>query len=620
MAYITTDKDIKSLIKFKDIRQINTGNINNMRSGGLIICIVNYGSAEIENYYAENLINYSNSGAAFILSENASLIVRNLEINKIKGNSIDGLLLNTYNSNTVKFSAYNFTLSNLYQRSDRTTAALLWLEEKTNVYIEDLIYITTFCNVEINGLEVNNFFSKTPVEFIQMNVGGDMELTSIKFNKLKIFNINSQGTLIRILHGKLLLTNSTIKNIHKCNLDNSCKNFKNNDNSLIQTNILRTGLGCKITIENTIFDNIYGENGFRSLPDTTITLTNNTFSNSYFKSGLIHIDNEYIDEVISGSFLIYNNNFDNIKSDYGSVINIKILFKNSNTRINVNDSIFKNNVASKFGGVIYSSSLYTNYSVSFNNCIFINNYAKIGQIAFSLNKDSEPKFSNIDELREKKGLISTNPTKLILSNNITNNISLLSSDLFPSGVLCNIYDDYNNIISFNTDFSNIEFNEFMFFGIESNDTYNVELKGQTQSYCWGDSCEFPSVKIIGNPGKYKIRLKINTFGKFFQFKDNYVDIPVEVKTCNDPYINQYKESNKIKSCYKPKCDFGCNTGSCVNINNKNNPMIKGGSVDFLIIILVGLIFNILYSFLLTVQRTTTRCYLIYLLNNIVYMF
>jgi len=175
------------------------------------------------------------------------------------------------------------------------------------------------------------------------------------------------------------------------------------------------------------------------LPDTTITLTNNTFSNSYFKSGLIHIDNEYIDEVISGSFLIYNNNFDNIKSDYGSVINIKNLFKNSNTRINVNDSIFKNNVASKFGGVIYSSSLYTNYSVSFNNCIFINNYAKIGQIAFSLNKDSEPKFSNIDELREKKGLISTNPTKLILSNNITNNISLLSSDLFPSGVLCKYY-------------------------------------------------------------------------------------------------------------------------------------------------------------------------------------
>jgi len=37
MAYITTDKDIKSLIKFKDIRQINTGNINNMRSGGLIM-------------------------------------------------------------------------------------------------------------------------------------------------------------------------------------------------------------------------------------------------------------------------------------------------------------------------------------------------------------------------------------------------------------------------------------------------------------------------------------------------------------------------------------------------------------------------------------------------------
>lgn len=50
------------------------------------------------------------------------------------------------------------------------------------------------------------------------------------------------------------------------------------------------------------------------------------------------------------------------------------------------------------------------------------------------------------------------------------------------------------MISFESDISSIKFNEFMFFSINVIDTYNVELYGQTQSYCWGDSCVFPQVK------------------------------------------------------------------------------------------------------------------------------
>jgi len=45
---------------------------------------------------------------------------------------------------------------------------------------------------------------------------------------------------------------------------------------------------------------------------------------------------------------------------------------------------------------------------------------------------------------------------------------------------------------FESDVSVIEYDEFMFFSISANDSYNVELLGQSQSYCWGDSCEFPS--------------------------------------------------------------------------------------------------------------------------------
>ncbi|ORY77905.1 hypothetical protein LY90DRAFT_84737 [Neocallimastix californiae] len=280
---------------------------------------------------------------------------------------------------------------------------------------------------------------------------------------------------------------------------------------MTNTELFIIGSKCEVTIENTIFDNIYGGNGIMISADTTMNLENNTFSNSYFKNGLIMIDNERPEIVISGKYLINNCNFNNIKSEFGSVLHIKSLFESSNTLMEFRNSIFENNTASKYGGVIYSNSEFTNKYIRMYDCTFINNHAQIGHTLYSLNKESEPYISNINELRAIQGSVMTNPTKLILNDNNIKTISLISSDVLPSGISCSIYDDYNNLISFNSDISSIDFDEFMFFGIVSNDTYNVELKGQTQSYCWGDSCTFPSVKIIGNPGSYKIRLIINTF-------------------------------------------------------------------------------------------------------------
>jgi predicted outer membrane repeat protein len=497
-----------------------------------------------------------------------------------------------------------------------------------------------------------------------MNIN-ESKSTFINFNKLKINNINSQGILFRLVLGKFSLKNSEIRNIHRCNINNSCTNLGGSD-IMTNTELFIIGSKCEVTIENTIFDNIYGGNGIMISADTTMNLENNTFSNSYFKNGLIMIDNERPEIVISGKYLINNCNFNNIKSEFGSVLHIKSLFESSNTLMEFRNSIFENNTASKYGGVIYSNSEFTNKYIRMYDCTFINNHAQIGHTLYSLNKESEPYISNINELRAIQGSVMTNPTKLILNDNNIKTISLISSDVLPSGISCSIYDDYNNLISFNSDISSIDFDEFMFFGIVSNDTYNVELKGQTQSYCWGDSCTFPSVKIIGNPGSYKIRLIINTFGRFNKFKNSYIDIPIEIKTCNNSYIYQFKESKRLKSCYEPKCELGCNTGECVNINvcncqntkftgkncdeyfklerikildliiqiicviliitiiiililtilYKNDPIIKGGSIDFLIIILFGLIINIIYTIMLTFERTTTKCYLIYLLNNI----
>jgi len=41
---------------------------------------------------------------------------------------------------------------------------------------------------------------------------------------------------------------------------------------------------------------------------------------------------------------------------------------------------------------------------------------------------------------------------------------------------------------------NFQFEDLVFFIVETNDTYNAKVLGQTQGYCWGEVCEFPPVK------------------------------------------------------------------------------------------------------------------------------
>jgi len=49
---------------------------------------------------------------------------------------------------------------------------------------------------------------------------------------------------------------------------------------------------------------------------------------------------------------------------------------------------------------------------------------------------------------------------------------------------------------FQSDITNANLDEFIFFSLEPDDTYNMELIGQTQFYCWEDFCLFPQVKGI----------------------------------------------------------------------------------------------------------------------------
>ncbi|KAG4105766.1 hypothetical protein H8356DRAFT_924727 [Neocallimastix lanati (nom. inval.)] len=177
-----------------------------------------------------------------------------------------------------------------------------------------------------------------------------------------------------------------------------------------------------------------------------------------------------------------------------------------------------------------------------------------------------------------------------------------------------------------------------------NNTYNTKIYGQTYSYCWDDVCSIPSVER-----------------EYIEFSQSKIEFDLEILECPENYLNQAINESNIKICYEPKCDKGCNGGKCIKNNvckctstffkgkycneyyklerirgmdiairvvlliliiisvmlivllliYRKRPEIKGGGVKFLIIILVGTIFNYSYSYFITYERTLIKCYAIY---------
>lgn len=102
--------------------------------------------------------------------------------------------------------------------------------------------------------------------------------------------------------------------------------------------------------------------------------------------------------------------------------------------VTIRNSTFENLTASKYGGVIYSNSLNSNNRILLENCKFINNHALIGDILYSLTKDSGPVISNIDEIKDIKGLLATNPTYIKLDDDSFKNLTIISGEKIPNGI------------------------------------------------------------------------------------------------------------------------------------------------------------------------------------------
>eukprot|EP00833_Pecoramyces_ruminatium_P005772 jgi/Orpsp1_1/1179804/evm.model.c7180000070803.1 len=245
-----------------------------------------------------------------------------------------------------------------------------------------------------------------------------------------------------------------------------------------------------------------------------------------------------------------------------------------NTHINFENVLFNNIEAYEFGGIIYSSNEYANDIVLFKDCKFENIKAKFGIICHSFDNECVPNISNREELMKTIGSssFSTNPIRLDPDINNLNNITIFSGD-FISETL--------KFVFIESDPSSMELDNLIIFKIGTNDLKNIKLLGQTNGYCWDNSCDISNLKIVGNPGTYLLYIELITYGNYNSFNNSKSYLEITISDCPRSYIKQDKYNVNIDSCYKPVCTSSCNSGICVNddVCDCTNTNYKGKSCD-----------------------------------------
>ncbi|KAG4108486.1 hypothetical protein H8356DRAFT_919115 [Neocallimastix lanati (nom. inval.)] len=487
----------------------------------------NYHSS-IENIEVRNIkrtISSDNSGIIAFLIGDVNLVIENFigsnykcwkKANCILFSLVNGAFLNLINSkfdDAVIFNEgpfflkldsdnlhyprahiKNIELTNINHFAEKSSSGLGWIENG-ELIVENVIYSTNNSMVKIS----NSFFE----------------------------NINTgvtEGIFVSIYSG---LTMDNFDNIQYSNTD------ENSNLSVIVNKISNSG---SLMIANTTFSNLNRYSGFKMELNSDCNLKNVTIENSYFEKGFIYINPKIIYN--AANIEIENSLLKNITSYRGTIIHIEPTDK-LNQRIIIKNSTFENNVASEFGGIIYSRAQDINENVQFIDCIFINNKALSGNISNSLNIKSEPIISNKDEIIKLNGNNNdfiTNPTKINLIKG-SSHISIYSGDL--------ISEMFSLIET-----SNEKLDDLIFYKLTMNDTYNTFVSGQMNYYCWGVSCDLPNFK-----------------SKYSKFENYSYPIGITINDCdNETHIEHYRENKSIKSCYVPKCQPSCNKGLCVNDN------------------------------------------------------
>ncbi|ORY45400.1 hypothetical protein LY90DRAFT_671522 [Neocallimastix californiae] len=567
-------------------------------------------------------------------------------------------------------------------KSYNNEGTLFMLNVGCNIEITDFIFEDAWCKSKGNSAflyhTIENLSDQGEFHIRNCNVKNILMNTDFD---MRLIGWNKKGLLlflryIRSFHWFIYSLD------HK--LENNEKNFLELENGVGKYGLITmTSSLNELTIKNTKFENFNKEFGIKVSKESPIKIENSYFNNSFFTRGLFSL-NYFVDDSLSstGNYTILGTTFENIYGIKGSVFDIEG-YDYHNFSYNITNCIFKNNY-SKYGGVIYSINDDSSKSINFTNCEFINNRSPLGNIVYSSNIKSIPNFSNIEELYEIEGAIVTNPTIIKKMNTTDDILKVYSGNTITDVIHCNIYDDFGKRINFHNNMNEVEesLSKMPFYNIKINDTDNAIIFGSKVNYCYYESCPLQKIRVVGNPGIYKITFILETFGKFMKFKNNTDTFEIEILPCpsefnevtdeknNTIYINQDIESVNIKSCYIPTCNPKCaNNGKCVNINvcdcdktkfiglhcneykqmksiigmdilifilsivliissiilmivisvKKDNKLIKGGGFEFLIIILIGTILSYCYSMLSVIKKTEILCYATSILKNLFFV-
>ncbi|ORX49720.1 hypothetical protein BCR36DRAFT_353422 [Piromyces finnis] len=679
--YIYSSSDYKTKASIYNTQYYGVGNINQpINNGGLIASIEGFSNLYIENFYGEDL-NGGNGVGAFTISQESVIEINNIELHKVDASGIGGVLLTSFNEEVgSKFKVTNGNFTDFSQYSASYASTFIMIDKNIEISINDSYISNLFCYrgyfmynegpamIEFNNVNILYHSSNSPTYFFYNKSYNKDTHNTLTLNNVRIDEYSSCEEFITMSYGEIIINNSNFNMFWRCTFSIECI-ITNKDEKLGNeiSGFIDIGENVKLIISDTVFDSIYA-NGFKAGKSSYITISDTTFQYCGFSTSLIEIDTNSNNK--KGHYIINNTNFIGFFGYNGSILSI--IETDNSTPVTFNNSSFIENISTNCGGIVYSQSNSTNLYVSFNNCVFENNWGLYGHIAYSYSKQYEPYFSNIEELREIEGSFVTNPAYIQLTNDSPNSISIISGEVISEEIKYNIFDDYGNLRKI-TESLDIKYvssvNEMVYFKVYINDTYNAAIIGKAVSFCLYDECTLPSFKIVGNPGNYKLNVEIIIYGPFKPFSNNLIEMDLTIKNCDESYIYQDLYNIGFKSCYFPECSPSCNNGGkCINTNVcdcsktsyhgnycneyyklnrikfvdkliifitivlvililiimlsifllRNESKIKAGGIDFMYIILFGLLFNCIYVYESTIEnKTKFNCIMSFLSNNIV---
>jgi len=442
--------------------------------------------------------------AIFIIKNNAKMIIKNTNIEKIDIYNFGAPFTTSYASNGEYLIDY-VTLDDIHQKRKHEGGGLLiYLESSANINITNskiensisqgdtsrAIHMDTDKNNMVSLKNVTFSNVETKEYMINVSSGGFIDFYGVNF-----YNCSSEYGIIFILND---ITNANYTYI---NVDGFNKNKTNNNAFFISSGSKEPTTLLNNEIKNSKFNTLI--ESYRSI--NTLGFNFTTIENNEFKISAI-----YVDPSNCSPIYLYKSKFISNIGEIGTIYHSNCSSGSMPHSI-FNFTRFENNVARKYGGVIYYSKSKLNVD-QIVNCTFYNNNAPLGSVCYSFSKYHIPYYFKEDVTNNRNNKLNkgtyygdafaTNPTTIKCNKLEKNNY--FSGDYIKK-ITCYLYDDYNNLYRSSENIDQLDLSEFIYFKIEASGSNNISLRGKTIGFCVGYECSIENIK--GN----KILNVINTF-------------------------------------------------------------------------------------------------------------